>query len=86
MKVRAYKTIDVDFEADIDIDDVMAEMSERIKEGGRAWLCCALDCLTRMLNRVGPEAINGLPPDARRILAERLAGEAKRYAVGEKDA
>lgn len=82
-RVKCFKTIDLEFDADVDIDDVIAEMQTRVEDmNGEKW-CPArwvLDPCTRILAGLTDEWIAGLPESARAEVHRRLTEQAKRYA------
>ena len=82
MKVTAWHSLDVEFEADVSFDDVLTEFG-KIVEGAssdrHAVLLGSLDWITRILARVPDDVIAAMPERAREILCERLCGEAGRY-------
>lgn len=80
IKVRTYKTVEIDCDVEVSIEDVLDEFGRRIDEDpDKRWLLSTLDWITRMLARVPGEAIEGLPAEGRTILCERLMTEAGRY-------
>jgi hypothetical protein len=89
MKVRTYKTIDIDVEVDVDLDAFLSELGTRCEEAAPDFtrqMLSGMDCLTRIAARVSDEVVAKFPADARRILAERFQAEATRYGGEEHDA
>ena len=86
MKVTAYKTVEVECECDVGIDEVLSEFAQRADEASVAYfrrVAPALDWMTRILASVKDETIHAIPHKARQTLCDRLEAEAKRYRVGE---
>ncbi len=82
MKVKTYKTIDLDVEVDVDINDVITEFSKRADEAtGDYWrrIMNPLDWMTRIFASVTDETIAAMPEAAKETLCERLMTQAARY-------
>ena len=83
MKVNAYKTIDVEFEAEIELEDVLRECGQRIDESEAQYfrrLAPAIDWMTRILANIKPEVIAAFPESSRAIVRWRLLAEAERWS------
>ena len=84
MKVNAYKTIDVEFEAEISLDDVLRECAQRVDESGEKYfrrLAPALNWLTAILADVKDDVIAAYPDELRKIVRDRLFAEAERWTL-----
>jgi len=82
MRVRACKTVDLDFEVDININDVLAECVELFDTAdGEYWrqAVSALDLTTRVLGCMSDEAIASIPEYVKKVIRERLMAQAARY-------
>ncbi len=81
MRIRSCKTIDVEFEADVNVDDLLYEMGARIDEGEDfpRRLVSTIDVLTRMLARVEGDWIAAMKPEHRAEIANRLEAQLGRY-------
>lgn len=82
MKVTTYKCVDVVCECDVEIEDFVDELSSRVREADPQYLrrlLSAMDGITRILARIPDEVITAFPPEAREILAGRLAKEGARW-------
>ena len=82
MIVRVCKTIDVDAEVNVDIEDVLAEFSQRIDEAdgdNHRFILPTLDWMTKIMASVKDETIANFPQEARAILCGRLTAQAVRY-------
>jgi hypothetical protein len=82
VKVSAYKTMDVEFEADVSLEDVLSEFGNIIEESKGTQvnrLTSVLDWMTKLLAAVPDEAIAAMKPQAREYLCERLMDQASRY-------
>ena len=78
MKVNAYKNIDVEFEADISIEDVLHELSDILSsEDWQSRKLEAIDQLTRIFEATSPDILQPLPDLQRRravgLIRSRLA-------------
>lgn len=84
MQVTAYKTVDIECEVEIDMDDILSEFSQRADESGDTYwrrLMSAMDTMTRIMAKISDETISAMPASSCNILCERLAIQAARYAA-----
>lgn len=82
VRVNTCKTVDIEVEVDVDIEEVFAELHERVKvSDGLYWRSVApvLDDCTKILAMVSDDVIAQLPAFARATMRERLAKELVRY-------
>jgi|GEM_PF-6226250 len=82
MRCTIVKSIDVEAEVDVDIDDLFGELFDRIDSSlpeSVRQLLPSLDVATKLLARVTDEHIAAMPPKARVELLKRLTEQAKRY-------
>lgn len=82
MKVTTYKTVDVECECDVEIEDFVNELESRVNEAdSQYWrrLLPAMDAITRIMARIPDEVIKSFPQEAREILAGRLTHEGARW-------
>ena len=85
MKINAYKTIDVEFEADIELDDVLRECAQRADESDEKYfrrLAPAIDWMTRILTSIKPEVIAAFSDESRKTIRNRLRDQAERWTIG----
>lgn len=76
MKVNAFKNIDVEFEADIEIEDVLNELADMAKDEGLQYRRMqAVDGCTRIMQRLLTDKDKDKlrQGNARHVLRERLA-------------
>lgn len=75
MKVNAWKNLDVEFEADVSLDDCINEMLDIADSyDGRFRKLSAVDGATKILERVRPQDIGErLTPDALALVRSRLS-------------
>lgn len=86
MRVNAWKNIDVEVEVEVDLNTVLSEFFDRAKEATPDYyrrFLPVLDSVTKILAKMSDDVIAALPSEARKILCERLQGQAKRYALSE---
>lgn len=86
MKVTMYKTVDVEAEVDVDIDDIIAEFSQRVGEADETYwrrTITALDSMTRIFAKLPDNVIAAFPKDAKNTLHDRLLTQAHRYCTQE---
>ncbi len=86
MKVTAYKTVDIEAEVEIDMDDIIQEFSMRQDEATETYwrrLVPALDAMTRIMANIQDEVIAAMPNAACQTLCERLTKQACRYERAE---
>ena len=84
MKVNAYKTIDVEFEAEISLGDVLRECAQRVDESEEKYfrrLAPAIDWMTRILASIKPGVIAAFPEESRKLVRDRLRAEAERWTL-----
>lgn len=82
VRVNTWKNVDIEVEVDVDINEVLGEMGQRVDEAAADyWFrsMAALDVCTQILARVKDEVIAQMPPNARATMRERLAKELVRY-------
>lgn len=76
MKVNAWKNIDVEFEADVSLDDCINEMLDIANsEDGPNRKLAAIDGATRVLEKVSPELVAAYLekyPKSRELIRSRL--------------
>ena len=84
MKVTAWKTVEVECECDVEIEQVLQEFAQRVDESSKNYyrrLVPCIDWMTRMLAKIGDETIEAMPDSARIEVTKRLSAEAERYAI-----
>ena len=83
MKVTAYKTVDVECECDVCVEDLLNEFIVEISqdEAGPNRLTAYLDAITRILARVTPEQLARIRPEPRAELLKRLEVEVEKYRI-----
>lgn len=82
MQVTACKSVDIECEVEIDMDDILAEFSQRQDEATDTYwrrLVSAMDAMTRIMANVTDETIAAMPNAACETLCERLMNQASRY-------
>lgn len=87
MRVTAQKTIDVQIEVDVDLDEVIAEWFGAIELPGDAVdgrgpvrrIYSVLDSATKLLAKVPDAAIDAAPYEANCEMVRRLEAELARY-------
>lgn len=82
MKVRTCKTIDLDVEVDVDLNDVITEFFERVDEATEDYwrgVVSALDWMTKIMASITDDTIKAMPESVKEILCERLMRQAGRY-------
>jgi len=75
VKVNAWKNIDVEFEADVSLEDCINEMiGVANEEGPPRRKLTAIDGATKILERIAPEVFDDKPlhPDAVTMIRDRL--------------
>ena len=83
MKVTAWKTVEVECECDVEIDDILTEFGERVDESDADYwrrMLPVVDVMTRILARIKSDTIATVHPEARATVSQRLAAEAERWA------
>lgn len=80
MRVKTWKTIDIECDVDVSFDDVLAEFLERTAHGGSRLVLAMLNDMTRILQRIPDEVIVAMPLEAQQEVRRRLDVEARRYA------
>lgn len=85
MKVRAFANIDVDFEVEVDLSDVLRNFAEQIEECNENKLpnrlVGTMDQLTRVLASISDEMIAAMKPKYTTIIRDRLVTESARYPI-----
>ena len=82
MQVMAWKNVDIETEVTIEMDDIIAEFSQRQDEATETYwrrLIPALDSMTRIMASIPDEVIAAFPDAACEQLCERLMTQASRY-------
>lgn len=82
MKVTIYKTVDVEAEAEVNLDDILNEFKQRIDEASEAYwrrTTAAVDYMTRTLAALPDEVIACYPVAVRKTIHERLLVQGERY-------
>lgn len=82
MKVTAYKTVDIETEVDVEMDDIIREFSQRQDEATETYwrrIIPALDAMTRIMASIPDSVIAVFPDAACETLCERLMNQASRY-------
>lgn len=81
MNVTVQKTLDVECECDVTLDDILRELDVYVEEGRELpnRLIGALDYLTRILGGVTDVCIAAMPHKCRIAIANRLRCELERY-------
>ena len=82
MQVTAYKTVEIETEIEININDIIHEFSARRDEATETYwrrLVPALDAMTRIMANIPDEVIAAMPDAACETLCERLMNQAMRY-------
>jgi molecular chaperone GrpE (heat shock protein) len=80
--VTIWKTIEVQAEAEVSIDDMIREFGARKDEASADYyrrLIPAIDAMTRILSGIPDEVIHEIPERARRVISERLRRDAERF-------
>jgi hypothetical protein len=89
MQVECCETVEVEFTADVKLQDVLCELAGRVDAAtpeSRHFALETLDWLTRILADFKGEVIAALPDDARKIVHDRLVTEAARYTTASESA
>lgn len=82
MQVTAYKTVEIETEVEIGMDDIIAEFSMRQGEATETYwrrLVPAIDAMTRIMANIPDEVIAAMPNAACETICERLMNQAMRY-------
>jgi len=79
MKIKGWTDGPVELEADISIDDVLAELAEQVEHEGINRLITAIDWLTRILANVSDADIAKIKSVPRAEIQNRLLSQARRY-------
>jgi len=82
MQVTAYKTVEIETEVEIDMDDILLEFSLRKDEASDTYwrrLMPALDAMTKIMANIPDDVIAAFPDAACELLCERLMNQASRY-------
>lgn len=82
MKVTTWKTVEVECECDVEIEDILIEFGERVDESQHDYwrrMMPAIDCITKILARVSYETIATVKPEVREIVRQRLSDQAARW-------
>ncbi len=82
MQVTVWKTVEVEAEATVEMDDIIAEFSQRQDEATETYwrrLIPALDSMTRIMASIPNGVIAAFPDSACNTLCERLTTQASRY-------
>ena len=82
MIVTAWKTVEVECECDVEVDDIISEFSQRQSESSETYwrrLIPAIDAMTRIMANITDETITSFPVDVRAKIHERLTNQAERY-------
>jgi hypothetical protein len=88
MKINICKTVDLDFDAEITVEDVLDDFSNMISDFEHGvqhdvdarLLIPTLDYMTRMLARIPDSTIAMIPQHAVNVIAQRLSAEALRWS------
>ena len=86
--VSAWKTMDIEVEVDVSIDEVLAELNQLAEEGTGEYYRRAgavMDACTRILAKIGDDVIAKLPDSAKATMRERLGKELVRYGQEVRD-
>ena len=82
MKVTAWKTVEVECECDVEIDDMLSEFSQRVEESTADYwrrMLPAVDRMTRIMERIGDETIAAVKSEHKAIIKQRLTEQAARW-------
>ena len=84
MQVTAYKTVDIEVEVDVEIDNVLQEFAARKDEATPTYfrrLLPAIDCMLRIFMGIPDSVIFAMPDKIKKIICDKLKSEAARYEV-----
>ena len=82
MKVTTWKTVEVECECEVEMDDMLNEFSQRVEESSSEYwrrMLPAMDRMTRIIERISDETIAGVKSDHRVIIKTRLIEQAARW-------
>ena len=82
MKVTAWKTVEVECECDVEINDMLSEFSQRVEESTADYwrrMLPAVDRMTRIMELIGDETIAAVKSEHKAIIKQRLTEQAARW-------
>jgi len=82
MQCKIARDVWVQTEVDVDVDDVMAELSDRVQKEGEypRSMVAVYDFTIRLMERIPDATAKQFNAEHRRIIHERLTKEAARFA------
>lgn len=82
MKVTAWKTVEVECEVDVELEDMLNEFAQRVDESSQDYwrrMLPAMDRMTRIMERISDETIDAVKSEHRWVIKQRLQEQCERW-------